>query len=277
MDLQPVMFSAGTLFAIRDVAGVGWMALKPACEALGVDEEGQRQRLARQPWAVACVMQATGNDGKLYGMYCLRADRVAMWLATLQAGRVRPEIRPVLARWQCEAAAALDAWARGGTAPTTQGLTVEQVRTIVREELAALGVAAKGRHQSRQTTALPEAAVPALRALLAGWQRLCADAQADREGLTIREALDELTRHPVRHHALHAALAGLVAIHSPDYRGSLSVHVVGYIFRRYRNRVAEGLRLENRPVPNTHDRKWFVGPAEHLAPRASFSRTEAGR
>ena len=111
--IELVRFEGGALSAIkRD--GVGWLVLKPACEALGVDARGQQQRLERTPWAVACVMHATGADGKRYEMFCLRTDRVAMWLATIETSRIAdPAARRRLELWQCNAAEALDRWMRG--------------------------------------------------------------------------------------------------------------------------------------------------------------------
>jgi hypothetical protein len=112
-SIELVPFSGGTLSALRS-DGAGWLVLKPACEALGVDARGQQQRLERTPWATACVMHAVGADGKRREMYCLRADRVAMWLATIDTARIAdPEARQRLELWQCHAADALDRWARG--------------------------------------------------------------------------------------------------------------------------------------------------------------------
>ena len=47
------------------------IAIRPICEALGIDEEGQRQRICRDEIlsSVACMIKATGRDGKQYDMY----------------------------------------------------------------------------------------------------------------------------------------------------------------------------------------------------------------
>lgn len=108
--VQQLAFPGGTIEALqRD--GHGWMVLKPACSALQIDDEAQRKRLERARWATACIIQAVGADGKLRQMYCLRADRVGMWLATLDASRIKDEARRErLELWQCEAADALNRW-----------------------------------------------------------------------------------------------------------------------------------------------------------------------
>ena len=94
--------------------GHGWVALRSACGALGVDFSGQLQRIKMAPWAVVGVIPTTGSDGKRYEMTCLRSDKVAMWLATIDTSRLaNDEARAKLVRWQCEAADVLDKWARG--------------------------------------------------------------------------------------------------------------------------------------------------------------------
>lgn len=53
--------------------GRRWVAMKPICDAIGVDWEGQRQRIKRDPIlsSVACTIKATGADGKQYEMLFL--------------------------------------------------------------------------------------------------------------------------------------------------------------------------------------------------------------
>jgi hypothetical protein len=135
------------LQAVLDSEGMAWMALKPACAALGLDSNAQKQRLERCAWSVACVMHATGADAKRYRMYCLRADRVAMWLATLDTRRVKPALRPALHVWQCQAADALNRWAQARTLRPDPQLSLfascePQIRAIVHDELSARGLVA---------------------------------------------------------------------------------------------------------------------------------------
>ncbi len=92
----------------------GWLAVKSACEALGVDYSAQRQRLDRQAWATVGVIPSVGTDGRKREMFCLRADRVAMWLATIDTSRLANDAaREKLELWQCQAAEVLDRWVRG--------------------------------------------------------------------------------------------------------------------------------------------------------------------
>lgn len=105
-ELIKVDFHGDELLTHRDERGV-WVVLKRVCESLGIDSEGQRQRLAKKPWAVACVIKATGPDGKTYDTMALHLDALPMWLATIDAGRVSPAVRAKIERYQVEAARVL--------------------------------------------------------------------------------------------------------------------------------------------------------------------------
>lgn len=154
--IEPVPFLGGVLSALRS-EGHGWLVLKPACEALGIDPEAQRKRLERMPWAVASVMEATGADGKRYQMYCLRSDRVAMWLATIDVSRILDEeARQRLALWQCHAAEALDRWWRGTPPPASAPEAIEQqITRLVGLLLPPLVEALRPRRAARPAPASP--------------------------------------------------------------------------------------------------------------------------
>lgn len=104
----------GSKLAGAKSGGFGWIAMDGACSELGLNPSGQRQRLMRQPWAETMVFAlAEGNLKR--SVLCLRSDKVAMWLATIDTSRLaNDEARAKLVRWQCEAADVLDRWARGG-------------------------------------------------------------------------------------------------------------------------------------------------------------------
>ena len=82
-------FHGDILQAVRDERGV-WVPLK--CEALGIATDSQRRKLLAKAWAttttnvaVACVIHATGADGKSYGMFAAHLDSLPMWLATIKS------------------------------------------------------------------------------------------------------------------------------------------------------------------------------------------------
>lgn len=100
---RSVEFYGNTLIVIHQ-DGVNYTPIKPICEALGADWESQRQRLERDEVlaAVACVIQATGSDGKRYEMVCLPLEYLNGWLFGVDARRVRPEVRERLITYKRE-------------------------------------------------------------------------------------------------------------------------------------------------------------------------------
>lgn len=99
-------FQSDTLEAVRDGNSV-WFPLRPICDAIGLDPEGQRQKLDRHEWAATCKLQATGADGKTYEMLCVDFDTLLMWMGTLDASRVEERIRPKLVLYQREVKVAI--------------------------------------------------------------------------------------------------------------------------------------------------------------------------
>jgi phage antirepressor YoqD-like protein len=101
----------------QKVDGDVFTALKPICEGMGIDPNGQMQRLKKQPWAVACVIHATGSDGKTYQMFGVNRKTLTMWLATIDTSRIKdPTVRHNVVTYQNECAEALDAYFNHGVA-----------------------------------------------------------------------------------------------------------------------------------------------------------------
>jgi hypothetical protein len=108
-SIVKVEFRGGELEAVKKDGKV-WVSVRRVCEALGIDVESQRKKLkdeARAPWAVTVMMTATGPDGKNYQTFMIDLDSFPMWLGTIDASRVREEIRPMLITYQKEAAIVL--------------------------------------------------------------------------------------------------------------------------------------------------------------------------
>lgn len=113
LKTELVKVGQDSLQAVRQ-SGHGWVVIKAACEALGLDQSAQRKELQEAPWAVGAMIASTGSDGKTREMFCLRSDKVAMWLATIDTSRLaNDEARAKLVMWQCFAAEVLDRWVRG--------------------------------------------------------------------------------------------------------------------------------------------------------------------
>lgn len=86
-----------------------WMAsLRRMCENLDVDYWTQLRKLKEKPWATVVIMPMVGADGKNREMAMIDRRTMTMWLANINPGKVKPELRSKIEAYQCEAADALD-------------------------------------------------------------------------------------------------------------------------------------------------------------------------
>lgn len=78
--------------------------IKPICELLGVDFEGQRQRIKRDEIysSVAFMTKATGSDGKEYEMFCLPIEFISGWIFSIDTGRVSEDAKPTVLKYKME-------------------------------------------------------------------------------------------------------------------------------------------------------------------------------
>ena len=69
--------------------------IRPICEALGIDDKAQRDRIKRDEILklVECTMTSTGKDGKSYEMTCIPLEFVFGWLFSIDHERVSEEAR----------------------------------------------------------------------------------------------------------------------------------------------------------------------------------------
>ena len=136
--------------AIHTTADGAYVALRPVCEALGLDIDGQSQRLQRQSWATTCMMQAVAADGKTRELIFIDRRTFTMWLATIDTSRVKNERTRELVRiYQCEAADALDQYFHEGAAinpravevptPSTEDRALTRARQLVEIHMLAQG------------------------------------------------------------------------------------------------------------------------------------------
>lgn len=89
------------------VDGEPFVALKPMCEAIGIDADTQRRKLDQAEWARTVTMTAHDSSGRVQRMVGVHADSIPMWLATIDTGRIAVPARPVLIAYQREAVRAL--------------------------------------------------------------------------------------------------------------------------------------------------------------------------
>lgn len=116
-DIVEVPFNGSAMIAQRFDDGEIYTALKPICENIGIDFNGQKQRLERTPWATMCVMHTVAADGKNRDMTAISRKTLTMWLATIDTNRLNDEqARRNVTVYQQEAAEALDQYFNEGGA-----------------------------------------------------------------------------------------------------------------------------------------------------------------
>ena len=125
------------------------IAIRPICAALGVNEEGQRQRIVRDEIlsSVACMIKATGRDGKQYEMYCIPLRYVFGWLFSIDTSRVNEEARLAVAAYKKKC---YDALYRHFFATQRRQLEQNRAEIALLEELAELN---QQQQQLKQTIA----------------------------------------------------------------------------------------------------------------------------
>ena len=108
-EQREVSFYEDHLLAVRASDGKIYAAITQMCEALGLDAQGQRQRMERHA-VLSKGVKGVGNlhtPGGTQSAYVLRVDLVPLWLAGVRVKSVREELREKLERFQEKAASVL--------------------------------------------------------------------------------------------------------------------------------------------------------------------------
>lgn len=105
MNFEVFKFENADLQIVREPSGRILVAMKPICEALGIDWSTQREIIKQDPVlnSVMGIMPTTGADGKQYEMFCLPLDYLNGWLFKINANRYKgDDRREVIIRYQRE-------------------------------------------------------------------------------------------------------------------------------------------------------------------------------
>lgn len=107
LEQKEVEFYDDAVIAVRLDDGKIYASIKHMCNALGVDDNAQQQRIRRHDVLAegrrACNLHAPGTRSTQTA-YMLRVDLVPLWLSGIRASAVSEEARPKLIRFQKEAA-----------------------------------------------------------------------------------------------------------------------------------------------------------------------------
>ena len=119
-----------------------YVPVKPICENLGLDWPWQYRKLKNEAkrWQIVSVPAQAGKA--VQDLVCIPLRKLPAWLMSISPSKVKPEIREKLVRYQEECDRVLwEYWFKGravGFSLQKKGLTTEDVRKIVREEMAVL-------------------------------------------------------------------------------------------------------------------------------------------
>lgn len=123
----------GTAIPTFNLEGVVRVAMRPICDAIGLDWEGQRQRIRRHPVLSkgACMIKAPSGRG-IQKFLTLPLNNLNGWLFGIDTSRVKPEIRERLVEYQAECFEVLaNYWQQGG-AVNPRFTTVDERRPLNR-------------------------------------------------------------------------------------------------------------------------------------------------
>ncbi|OLS61506.1 phage antirepressor N-terminal domain-containing protein [Pseudomonas putida] len=139
--------SAKLLLIERD--GQPFIPMKPVVEGMGLDWKSQHAKLQGGRFnSVMVMITTTGSDGKRYEMACLPLRKLAGWLMSIHASKVRPELRDGVIDYQNECDDALWSYWNEGRAlnhrETNQSMTLLG-QTIGTDGFHMLGAIVKGK------------------------------------------------------------------------------------------------------------------------------------
>ncbi|HCF5588809.1 TPA: phage antirepressor N-terminal domain-containing protein [Pseudomonas aeruginosa] len=118
--------SAKLLLVERD--GQPFVPMKPVVEGMGLDWKSQHAKLQGGRFnSVMVMITTTGADGKQYEMACLPLRKLAGWLMSIHASKVRPELRQGVIDYQNECDDVLWAYWNEGAAVRRDDRTAASV------------------------------------------------------------------------------------------------------------------------------------------------------
>lgn len=138
LELVQVPFHGDTLVAGKDDSGNVWVSIASASDGLGIDSQGQTRKLREKPWAGVELISTPSQNGGIQATWCIPLRALPMWLATIEASRVKPTLREKLELYQKEAADVLAKHFLGAQRVDVSPMDASLVRQVIREEIATV-------------------------------------------------------------------------------------------------------------------------------------------
>ncbi|MDH0638188.1 hypothetical protein N5D52_14670 [Pseudomonas sp. GD03860] len=136
--------------------GQPFIPMKPVVEGMGLDWKSQHAKLQGGRFnSVMVMITTTGADGKQYEMACLPLRKLAGWLMSIHASKVRPDLRDNVLAYQNECDDALWAYWNEGHAINARG--AGQGMTLIGQTIGTDGFHMLGSIIKGKVVKLPQA------------------------------------------------------------------------------------------------------------------------
>ncbi|WP_410498119.1 phage antirepressor N-terminal domain-containing protein [Chitinibacter sp. S2-10] len=191
-----IQFHGHTLILL-DISGTQFVAIKPICEAIGLDWASQLSRIKRDAVLNSTIVITTtvAEDGKARKMVCLPISYLNGWLFGIDTARVKPELRDTITLYKRECYQALHDYWITGLANTSRALSTQEILTFC--DLSNIASLLAGARRMREAW---KAISPSLRLMKSPLAREYHDAFAD-AAFNI-QYLNHLSEAPTTPHAL---------------------------------------------------------------------------
>jgi hypothetical protein len=108
LQMEEVPFHGDVVLVVQERDGEVLVPLKRLCENLGIAYARQAEKVKGDGRFNYTLMSIVAPDGKRRKMVCLPLDQVSGWLFTVNANRVRQNLREKLNQYQRECVKVLD-------------------------------------------------------------------------------------------------------------------------------------------------------------------------
>lgn len=222
-----VPFHGHQLLTIKDGDTIR-VAMRPICEAIGLDWSGQNQRINRHPVLAATVgmTPTVADDGKQREVITLPLDYLNGWLFGIDTNRVKPEIQELLIEYQRECFSALAAyWQQGiATNPRARAATIPQLLATQRQVNSLMQALKRETSPAIRLNlhAQLEQACRLLSLPVPGLEDIGADAVADHDNPALAEFWEvfDLLQQKTRNRLNHSRNTSLIALNLPEVRAA---------------------------------------------------------
>lgn len=130
-----VEFHGTPLTVITSEVGQRFVAMRPICDAIGLQWEAQLKRIKRSEiLSEGMSIMDTPSAGGVQKTVCLLLDYLNGWLFGIEVNRAKPEIRERLKAYQRECYQALHAYWNEGLAVNPRAFSVHADQTLTAEQ-----------------------------------------------------------------------------------------------------------------------------------------------